>query len=771
MYHRVKIKKLPKAKTGQQVKGALAIQPTAMGGADIDQYIGKPNMKVTDVLTADPRDQSNLEAEGGETAYGDINGDGFTEHYKIQGPRHSSGGVPLNLPDGTFIFSDTRSMKIKDPAILKMFGKTDKRGYTPAELAKSININHYRKILQDPDSDGLSRKTAELMIRNYNMKLGALALAQEALKGFPQGIPEVSIPYMNAMGIRPEDILPKNPQEQLAQQMPSQEGMPQQMPSGEPIAMSPEMMQQMSASQDMMPQEGEPMMAYGGYPMAMYGMEMGGYDLPFAEYGMTMGANPNNYMGRAEYANGGLVLYNNGGSAPYSEKEAYTPTGVVRLNNYRSKYGLPPIGGKDVVLTKADINNAAAELQQSVIDTNPDLVLHYLENVSHQPSNELKRILNAKGYPQTNEGIKKAIADGKLTAQEAQQGYKDKLWWYRVLDTQEKEIGKEDYEKKMKEPGAIKQGEFLYFHDDPNNPEMYTRYKMKEEPPVDKEEIKVSEKEDEEEDLDYQFPEQAPFMEPDVPWSTQASRSYANALRGKYSRDKQYPWAAQFMPTYPEPTYLDPTRAIAAQAEMANIFAQGLGQFVGPQAASARTASINAQAAKQAADTIANTYNQNVGIANQFGLNEAQISNQAQLQNQAVAKQLYDQTNYMLDQYRKEGLAWDQAAVDIANAADTDVQKLKTVNKLTPQYGVYGADRDVIFKQGKAPRPEKSTSVYDIADMLQTEYGLEGKDAIIQARLLANQGSGSASDLDAMMAMYGQMGGSLYSYNTFPFII
>ena len=46
MYHRVKIKKLPNkafggTKTGQQTAdGALAIQPTAMGDADIDQYIG-----------------------------------------------------------------------------------------------------------------------------------------------------------------------------------------------------------------------------------------------------------------------------------------------------------------------------------------------------------------------------------------------------------------------------------------------------------------------------------------------------------------------------------------------------------------------------------------------------------------------------------------------------------------------------------------------------------------------------------------------------------
>ena len=44
------------------------------------------------------------------------------------------------------------------------------------------------------------------------MKLGALALAQEAKKGFPQGVPEVARPYMEAMGIKEEDLIPQKAQ-------------------------------------------------------------------------------------------------------------------------------------------------------------------------------------------------------------------------------------------------------------------------------------------------------------------------------------------------------------------------------------------------------------------------------------------------------------------------------------------------------------------------------------------------------------------------------
>lgn len=302
MRYKVKIKKLPQARTGYQVQGSLANDVPAFGGADYDSYIGTPNLEASRYIKAVPREEANLEAEGGETVYGDLNGDSIPEHKIIKGPRHTEGGVPLKLPDDSFIFSDTRSMKINNPDILQMFGKAPKKqkgksGFTPAELAKQYDIERYRKILQDPNSDAVDRKTAELMIRNFNMKLGALALAQESKKGFPQGIPVMAEPYMEAAGIKPEQILPPELPEPEA---PSEEDMMMMQQQGQP-----------QMQQQMMP------------PMAAYGMEMGGYDfpyeLPMAEYGMPMGANPMNYMGRTKqwYEEGGeLSMYPNGGEPP-----------------------------------------------------------------------------------------------------------------------------------------------------------------------------------------------------------------------------------------------------------------------------------------------------------------------------------------------------------------------------------------------------------------------------------------------------------------------
>jgi hypothetical protein len=255
MLRKVRITSVPKARTGYQVNGGLANDVPAMGGGDYNSGIGQPNQRVSKTLTAVPRKEANLEAEGGETVIGNLDGSGMPSFKTIEGPRHSSGGVPLSLPDDSFIFSDTKAMKITDPEILKMFGvKSKKGGYTPAELSKKFDLQEYRSVLQNPDSDKIDVKTAELMIKKYTLKLGALALAQESKKAFPQGIPEIAKPYMEANGITEEDLMPQteqqqNPQEEMMgqeyEQNPQEEMMeaPMQMPNGQPIAMAQEMEQ------------------------------------------------------------------------------------------------------------------------------------------------------------------------------------------------------------------------------------------------------------------------------------------------------------------------------------------------------------------------------------------------------------------------------------------------------------------------------------------------------------------------------------------------
>jgi hypothetical protein len=278
MYFKVKITKgLSQAKSGGFTGNNLNKQVISFGGADMNA--SSKHLENTRYLKEVSRDEANLEAEKGESAFGDINGDGFPEHMLIGGKRHSNGGTPLNLPDGTFIFSDTASMRIKDPKILAKFGK--KTGsFTPAELAKPYDLNKYRKILEDPNSDKVDKKSAELMIKNINMKLGALAIAQESKKGFPQGVPEVARPYMEAMGIKEEDLVPQKaqPEAQVNNQAMNNpyenQGMGAQSPEEESREQGPGMQNPQEESMES--------------PMGKYGFQMG-RRLRVAQEGMEQG--------------------------------------------------------------------------------------------------------------------------------------------------------------------------------------------------------------------------------------------------------------------------------------------------------------------------------------------------------------------------------------------------------------------------------------------------------------------------------------------------
>jgi hypothetical protein len=198
---KVKITKVPSMAWGGRIFNQVA--PNAL-----PYQTDEDMMHYNDTLKPVDRNEANLEAEKDEEVVMP-NYKGMSAKFRVGGKRHSEGGTPLNLPDDSFVFSDTRAMKLNDPELLKQFGKTPKKGgFTPAELAKPYDINKYRKVLDDPMSDAIQKKTAEEMIANYNVLLGKLALAQEAKKGFPQGIPFISEPYLMMNNLKPEDVLP-----------------------------------------------------------------------------------------------------------------------------------------------------------------------------------------------------------------------------------------------------------------------------------------------------------------------------------------------------------------------------------------------------------------------------------------------------------------------------------------------------------------------------------------------------------------------------------
>ena len=222
MKRKVKITSLPQAGYGgsqnqnavNQLYGNSAYMVNKFSGAEQEEQ--EPAYNQT--LQPDPRSMSVLEAEKGETLIRKGTNSAIPEFFKIGGKRHSEGGTPLSgekaTPD-SFIYSDTKAMKIKDPAILESFGFTAKKGgYTPAKISKKFDLNS--KELREglySDSDPLRKKTAVMMADNYISNLGKLALVQESQKGFPQGVPQIAMPYMNKVGLDPAQFLPPSPEE------------------------------------------------------------------------------------------------------------------------------------------------------------------------------------------------------------------------------------------------------------------------------------------------------------------------------------------------------------------------------------------------------------------------------------------------------------------------------------------------------------------------------------------------------------------------------
>jgi hypothetical protein len=718
---KVRIKKLPQARTGYQVKGGLVNDVPSMGGADYNAYIGQPNPSVKKTMTAVPREEANLEAEGGETVVGNIDGSGMPSKYNIEGPRHTNGGVPLNLPDDSFIFSDTKSMIIKDPTILKMFGVSPKRGYTPAELSKKYDINKYRALLQDSNSDKLTKKTAEMMIKNAVIKLGALALAQEGKKGFPQGIPEMAKPYMEAMGIAEEDLIPKEeapqqPQEQMSQgeeaEGPSQE-MPMNMPNGEPIAQPQEMSEEM-------PEE------MGAPPMAMYGMEMGGYDMPF-------------YNDPNEMAYGGMVYQKGGGKdramtdAELEERRQKAkeikkikgkkcPEGYRLVNGFCQKGNITEAEAAQSSLGKAKGTNTGVR--------NPAWEKTMCAELSKGVSPEA---LAAQGHG-TAAGIRSRFASCIKKGEEViKTGSED----YDVLQLEdEPEVTPE---KKCQCPDPMDETQWI----DVECPEDGSE-------PVCGEDMVVSD----------QVAGAPPRQNPK--WWLQDTVNTMGAFGELMGIQKEMPWEARVDLEEPRPTFLDPTRELAAQSEQANIASQAAAQFAGPQALNARLSAIQGQGAAQAANTLSNINNQNVNIANQFEGQQVGIRNQEQMLNQQMANRLYDKNTIANQQFQNAKTAGRANMRQAYNTALTNRSKTDAMNQMYPNYQVDPSTGGMV---AYTPTEKEGNPGEDEQEITEYVDSISGYDPKIQAKLL---------DIKFGKKLGGAIfanGGFVYTDNIFPYLL
>ena len=293
---RIKIKNKNSLPKGFTIRDGKVIKTYAAGGAT-----------VSNTLKPVDREAANLEAEKGEMVLTDTSGDGVFELYDVGGKRHNNGGTPLNLPDQSFVYSDTKGMLLtKDE--MKALGIEQKKRITPAKAAKKFPLNKYIEILEDETSDKIAVETAEQMINKNKIMLSQIAFIQESKKDFENGLPLAAFPYLMSKGVDPQQFqakidevnAEKNPQEQAPQGM--TQGMPPQgMP---PQGMMPPQPPTNMEAQGMMPPQ--PQMAAGGQTklqklLAGSGFSKKSYSVapPNNEYGLQENPKPsgdNSYL-------------------------------------------------------------------------------------------------------------------------------------------------------------------------------------------------------------------------------------------------------------------------------------------------------------------------------------------------------------------------------------------------------------------------------------------------------------------------------------------
>ncbi len=169
-------------------------------GGDSSSYepqLGYTSDNIQDKIKEIPRSKANVEIEKGEIVLQPLQMGGFSLH-KAVGNYHSKGGVPVNLPEGSFIFSQFDKMKLNPNQIKEMdLPKVSLKPIVPSKLlTKNIDLKYHNKYLDTINNskrnDDIANNTAQLMLEKNQDIIGRIAYLQEQKKGFPEGLPPIA---------------------------------------------------------------------------------------------------------------------------------------------------------------------------------------------------------------------------------------------------------------------------------------------------------------------------------------------------------------------------------------------------------------------------------------------------------------------------------------------------------------------------------------------------------------------------------------------------
>lgn len=671
--------------TGDQFDYGLVTYPTSVTS---EQMSDDEDVDVRYSLSSVPREEANIEAEGGETVLTDLNNDGNFGLYDIKGPRHSKGGVPMFLPEQSFIFSDTNSMKMKG-GDLKEFGINSRKSITPAKISKRFPLNQFYGAMEDEYADDIQVASAEIMLAKNKMNLSKLAFGQEASKNFEEGLPKAAYGYVNSIGQNPEQLAleidnmnkqkammkalnglpPKEQQEILAlQQFMAQAQQMQQ--SSQQIAdgapMPPSVDEQMMMAQQSIP--GGPM-SNGEIPMAQTGKET-----KFQT--MTPGTKENMEAVGIDLNQSGI------GATEYPKIQSKDPSfqgsifGSASENlegffeSWKGIYPQDKLDKLEQALAQGIPGSATAEVKE----------FQTWINNTYRPE-------QAKLFAKGDSKIEKQTID-----------YLKEAYGFN------KSIPGQDIDGMM--------GTFT---------SSLRPLAMKELAPTAEPEVKPED----------------PIVAP-VPGDVGEERMQPNAefwkqdmlkLQAINERRRRLGLPYQPMVERIDIDYVleDPTRAVAAINEQMSIANIANNMFAGPQAGSARIASTTGKSMKTIADVVGDVQNRNVGTVNRGEYQQAMVDASLNREQRDRRVKLFDDTETVLQRYMDEkNYDREQYADAYANAITNRVNTFN-LNSIQDVYKINPKSGGMIGQfSSKAFDPVQQTDPMEQYFNLATRLKLEG---------------------------------------------
>jgi hypothetical protein len=819
MKRKVRITSLPQAEYGgtqnakavNQLYGNSAYMMNMFNGATK----GEPEEQYGQTLGPDPRSMAVLEAEKGETLIRKGTNSTIPEFFKIGGKRHSEGGTPLSgekaTPD-SFIYSDTKAMKIKDPAILESFGFAAKKGgYTPAKISKKFDLNN--KDLREglySENDPLRKKTAVMVADNYISNLGKLALVQESQKGFPQGVPEIAMPYMNKIGLDPAQFLPPSPEEGMTMAMyggmykaqiggsvlnntsgsyPAKQSLNQFMtpspyyrennfgpvagmaigPDGKPIKLRSDVYD-WDAKYNINTMPDKRPLKPGEIDWSLLdNPKFQGYN-PAPSKSQTPSASPvtttqkvtptaqtpkakvNVTKPSTGYTapDGSIIEFEYGG-IPLAQDGAQTGAFLGKHKDSSGNEYSAYLQGDKVVLINASNevvgSRTATEKDKPAISTYDEEEKKLLKSIA-------PNLILPEDYVEGNQPGKVAKIPGTYGRFDKEGANKNWSWYNKPIDwTNQNSVGdaqlaynKEMYNRFIKAgytpEEAARYVKTIGFDENktsgiPNafdkKAGKYTETRVVFDVPPKQKKPGENPERDPLEAGQLNINSVTPRRP--IGFYPQDVLNTAAAIGDLASINKYNPRMVQFNAEPIEPTYYDPNRELANNAEMVNMAAQQLAQFTGPQAFNSRFSDVQGKGLANAANILGRYNNLNVGVANQFEQANKQLINEANFRNQLAANDFYDKTvvaNQQYDNARRQGR---RQSVDYINAALDNRFITEQMNSLYPNFYVEPSRLKTYYTPGRQITPQQKGQ--DIKTYLEsTGIPFDFADPAVQAALL-----------------------------------